>query len=201
MDKTKEKLISADRLKKVIDKNFGHTKGAAVLAQLIDAQPPVITAESDWVPMTDRPPENGYWMWSAKGGGVEKDFYWDGHWEKAEKYGYEVLAWKPVPEAYIEGKKEAEKPDITKMVTISSEHISSLIMDQLDSDDHFWYSFARYKYENGWLIDVSDANEYLYFGLQEELANCFMYATNHGCDWLRIDKYGPVIPELECPGW
>lgn len=57
MDKTKEKLISADRLKKVIDKNFSHTKGAAVLAQLIDAQPPVITAESDWVPMTDRPPE------------------------------------------------------------------------------------------------------------------------------------------------
>ena len=31
-----EKLISANRLKQVLDKNFGHTGGAAVLEQLID---------------------------------------------------------------------------------------------------------------------------------------------------------------------
>lgn len=46
------------------------------------------------------PPEGGYYMWSAEGGNVEKDFYWYGEWEHAKKYGYEVLAWKPVPERY-----------------------------------------------------------------------------------------------------
>ena len=37
------RTIDADRLKFVLEKNFGHTGGAAVLAQLIDAQPTVET--------------------------------------------------------------------------------------------------------------------------------------------------------------
>ena len=32
------RLIDADKLKEVLEKNFGHTGGASVLAQLIDAQ-------------------------------------------------------------------------------------------------------------------------------------------------------------------
>ena len=32
------RAIDADKLKKVLEMNFGHTGGAAVLAQLIDAQ-------------------------------------------------------------------------------------------------------------------------------------------------------------------
>lgn len=40
-----EKLISADRLKQVLDKNFGHTGGAAVLEQLIDIAPAVDAVE------------------------------------------------------------------------------------------------------------------------------------------------------------
>jgi hypothetical protein len=46
------------------------------------------------------PPAGGYYMWSAVGGEVEKDFYWEGEWEHAKKYGYDVLAWKPVPKRY-----------------------------------------------------------------------------------------------------
>ena len=56
-----------------------------------------------WIPVTERLPQNGYWLWSANGGVVKKDFYWDGHWELAEKYGYEVLAWMPLPTPYREG--------------------------------------------------------------------------------------------------
>ena len=35
------RLIDADRLKAVLEKNFGHTGGASVLEQLIDEQPTV----------------------------------------------------------------------------------------------------------------------------------------------------------------
>lgn len=55
-----------------------------------------------WVSCSERLPENGYWLWSAKGGEVQKDFYWDGHWEHADKYGYEVMAYMPLPKAYVE---------------------------------------------------------------------------------------------------
>lgn len=40
-----EKLISAERLKQVLDKNFGHTGGAAVLEQLINIAPAVDAVE------------------------------------------------------------------------------------------------------------------------------------------------------------
>lgn len=67
------------------------------IVDLPSAQP-----EQRWIPCSERLPENGYWLWSAKGGEVQKDFYWDGHWENAEKYGYEVVAWMPLPEPYKE---------------------------------------------------------------------------------------------------
>lgn len=35
------RAIDADRLKEVLEKNFGHTGGASVLAQLIDSQPTI----------------------------------------------------------------------------------------------------------------------------------------------------------------
>ena len=39
------RVIDADRLKTVLEKNFGHTGGAVVLAQLIDEQPTVDAVE------------------------------------------------------------------------------------------------------------------------------------------------------------
>ena len=39
------RLIDADTLKEVLERNFGHTGGASVLAQVIDARPTVIEAE------------------------------------------------------------------------------------------------------------------------------------------------------------
>ena len=61
---------------------------------------------SEWIPVAERLPEDGYWLWSAVGGEVKKDFYYRGHWELAEKFGYEVVAWMPLPEPYEESDEQ-----------------------------------------------------------------------------------------------
>lgn len=58
--------------------------------------------QDDWVPVSERLPEDGYWLWSATSGEVKKDFYWNGHWEQAEELGYEVIAWRPLPAPYMD---------------------------------------------------------------------------------------------------
>lgn len=85
--------IDADKLKEVLEKNFGHTGGASVLAQLIDAQL-TIDPEPHWIPVTEKLPGIGEpvldeslsvnWM-SYKSGGKEWVFPRD------------VKAWIPLP--------------------------------------------------------------------------------------------------------
>lgn len=48
------------------------------------------------------PPKMGFYLWSARGGAVEIDFFDGEKWEKASTYLYEVLAWKHRPKAYTE---------------------------------------------------------------------------------------------------
>ena len=48
------------------------------------------------------PPKMGFYLWSARGGAVEIDFFDGEKWEKATTYLYEVLAWKYRPKAYTE---------------------------------------------------------------------------------------------------
>lgn len=45
--------IDADRLKAVLEKNFGHTGGASVLEQLIDAQPTIERKKGKWILVKD----------------------------------------------------------------------------------------------------------------------------------------------------
>ena len=99
----KDDLISRASAIDIVRFECGEWEGLAKtiikrFEQLPSAQP-----EQRWIPCNERLPENGYWLWSAKGGEVQKDFYWDGHWEQAEKYGYEVVAWLPLPKPYKEG--------------------------------------------------------------------------------------------------
>lgn len=56
--------------------------------------------KTEWIPVSKRLPENGYYLWCAKGGEIQKDYYWNGHWKIAEEYGYEVTAWMSLPEPY-----------------------------------------------------------------------------------------------------
>lgn len=48
------------------------------------------------------PPKMGFYLWCARGGAVEIDFFDGEKWEKASTYLYEVLAWKYCPKAYTE---------------------------------------------------------------------------------------------------
>lgn len=50
------RAIDADKLKEVLEKNFGHTGGASVLTQLIDAQD-TIQLELHWIPCSKKLPE------------------------------------------------------------------------------------------------------------------------------------------------
>ena len=49
------RLVDADRLKAVLEKNFGHTGGAATMLQLIDIQPTIDTEpkKGEWIEKTN----------------------------------------------------------------------------------------------------------------------------------------------------
>lgn len=57
-------------------------------------------AEMRWVPCSERLPENGhYYLWCSDMGHVQSDYYWDG-FENGMKYGYNIVAWMPLPPSY-----------------------------------------------------------------------------------------------------
>lgn len=70
------------------------------LKEALDMAIKALEQESKWVPISERSPENGYYLWCARGGEIQKDYYWNGHWKFAEDYGYEVMAWMPLPKPY-----------------------------------------------------------------------------------------------------
>ena len=51
------RAVDADRLLQVLETNFGHTGGADVMRQLIDAQP-TLTLPNEWVSVEDDGGEN-----------------------------------------------------------------------------------------------------------------------------------------------
>lgn len=51
------RAIDADRLLQVLETNFGHTGGADVMRQLIEAQP-TLTPQNEWVSVEKRLPED-----------------------------------------------------------------------------------------------------------------------------------------------
>ena len=62
---------------------------------LKDAQP-----EQRWIPCSERLPENGhYYLWCSDMGHVQSDYYWNG-FENGMKYGYNIVAWMPLPKAW-----------------------------------------------------------------------------------------------------
>lgn len=53
-----------------------------------------------WIPCSERLPENGhYYLWCSDMGHVQSDYYWNG-FENGMKYGYNIVAWMPLPEPY-----------------------------------------------------------------------------------------------------
>ena len=114
------RAIDADGLKEVLEKNFGHTGGASVLAQLIDAQD-TVHPEPHWIPVTERLPKEKDAGILKKLGTSKRSEYvlatvevkgermtvtactYDGKWNWNMKYAfpdYKIVAWMPLPEPY-----------------------------------------------------------------------------------------------------
>ena len=101
------RAIDADGLKEVLEKNFGHTGGASVLAQLIDAQD-TIQPEPHWIPVTERPKERMICYVTLKDTKDESRQNWVAEmiytpWDGFDLMdGIEAIAWMPkqYPEPY-----------------------------------------------------------------------------------------------------
>ena len=57
--------------------------------------------EPKWIPVSERLPEKyTYTLWCASSRCVRSDYFNGEFWEDAKKFGYEVIAWMPLPEPY-----------------------------------------------------------------------------------------------------
>ena len=101
------RAIDADRLKEVLEKNFGHTGGASVLAQLIDAQD-TIHPEPHWIPWTGECDlmDNEEVLVCQKDGQIRHAMFYDYGdkktfvtWEEGITI-YGVVAYMPLPEPF-----------------------------------------------------------------------------------------------------
>jgi len=101
------RAIDGDLLKTVLDRNFGGIGGAAVLAQLIDAQPTI--SPRDWTPCAEGLPgketDNVLVCFLDKFGFMEVSIGW--YWIPNEKWytdakssPVDVIAWQPLPAPY-----------------------------------------------------------------------------------------------------
>ena len=90
--------------------------------------------------------------------------------------------------------------DITKMLTLSTDHISSdmeLAMLRNGSTDEL--GCTVYRYEFGYLIPCYSSLEDLQNrkeSIVPEIYALMEYAQKLGCQWLRFDEDGEIVPDL-----
>lgn len=91
--------------------------------------------------------------------------------------------------------------EITKMLTLSTVHISKETAEMLDCIE------GRYdvplivfnKDDCGWFIHVSDGFEEE--NMSHDLKKCLLFAKDLGCKWLCLDCDGEVLDYLEKFDW
>jgi hypothetical protein len=77
------------------------------LDSVYENAPGIQPKQNEWIPVNKRLPEKyTYTLWCSLGGNVQSDYFNGEFWEDAEKYGYEVIAWMPLPQPY---KAESEE--------------------------------------------------------------------------------------------
>lgn len=100
------RLIDADRLKLVLEKNFGEIGGNNVLQQIIDKQPTIKPSASEWhvVADGDLPEEKWFYQCTVLDNHKNEVFIADVYKEAAgfffDNELYEVIAWRELPEPW-----------------------------------------------------------------------------------------------------
>ena len=91
--------------------------------------------------------------------------------------------------------------EITKMLTVSTAHISGRTADLLENDDINGVVVYS-KDEYGWFIFVDEdyMNEYEN-EIPKELLRLMKFTKANGCDWLCLDHDGEVLEYFETYGW
>lgn len=96
-------------------------------------------------------------------------------------------------------------PQIDKVLTISSFHVSLDTSGKLDTEPAFNpIDLSVYpKADFGWWICI-DPNFVEDDGtrrIPSDLMDCIRYAWKHDCTWLCLDCDGEIIPELKTYDW
>lgn len=55
-------------------------------------------AENRWIPVSEKPPGNGYALAYCSSGNRTSTFFWNGKSKDLEELGYVVTHWRPLPE-------------------------------------------------------------------------------------------------------
>lgn len=86
------------------------------------------------------------------------------------------------------------KPEICKMMTISTEHLPKRFFwaDGLDNSE--WEGVVVFEFEHGAILFVPDNDEPI--DVPAELLTIQRFARTHGCNWVKIDADGPVTEGL-----
>ena len=91
--------------------------------------------------------------------------------------------------------------EISKMLTISTGHVSKETAELLDYDNINGIVVYQ-KDEYGWFILASSYNDYdLEEDLPKDLVVVLEFALSHGCEWLCLDCDGEVLDDLEVFDW
>ena len=96
--------------------------------------------------------------------------------------------------------------EITKMITLSTAHISEETARKLERDIKHGTNYVPLpvfnKAEYGWFICISSYLEMLNeIELPEDLKACCLLATENDCEWLCLDCDGIIVPDLSIYEW
>lgn len=100
--------------------------------------------------------------------------------------------------------------DITKMITISTEHIraeTAKIMETIPNHEDFPPYFEKKNY--GWFIYIGNKDlineekglKSIYPNIPKDLSACMELAKNKKCEWLCLDCDGPIEETLPLYKW
>jgi hypothetical protein len=86
--------------------------------------------------------------------------------------------------------------EICRMLTLSTAHITE-ITDRYISQN----LIASFASEFGYIIYTSGESLNYAQGYPEELKALLQFARDNGCDYLNLDRDGPVIPQFPAYKW